>query len=169
MEFIEKRHSMNTSYRNQVIGLFSLLILTAVAIFAQPATVSAAEVRLGIIMDVPRNERSQGFLDLMFQEMRKTLGASRTLRVDEADIRSLEWNNTQTMDHYHSLCGHCDMVVLLGSGAIHKVVADGAFLRPTLGLGVFEPQIQGIPYQEIGVSVPTRRSGFRVRKTSATF
>jgi len=151
MELLESNHPF-LKFRRMAATLIALVFLPVLAHVIVPATALAAEVRLGIIMDVPRNDRSQALLELMVDEMRKTLGSSHALRLDEADILSTDWNFDRTMDHYRALCGQCDVIVLLGSGAIQEVVSDGAFCRPTLGLGVFEPELQGIPFQEIGVS-----------------
>ncbi len=128
----------------RAIGFVVLLLI--------PAITFAEQVRLGVLMDVPKDEVSHGFVKILADEVRATLGTSRPLRLDDADIRSTEWNYSSSVAQYRELASYCDIVVLLGSGSIREVVGEGDFPCPTIGLGVFEPQLEGIPINEIGVS-----------------
>ena len=125
-------------------------LLVVLATF--PTVTLGAEVRLGVLMDVPEDERSSAFVERLADEVRKTLGASNVLRLEDADVQSVDWECSEALTQYHVLSGRCDVIVLIGSGVIHKVVAGGTFPCPTLGLRVFEPQIQGIPFEEPGIS-----------------
>lgn len=151
-------HSLIASLRLFVDALMALPsvprrarhLFRCIAILALlPTTTLGAEVRLGVVMDVPKTETSLCLLETLEDEIQKTLGASHELRFDDADIQSTNWDYTKSLVQYRTLASHCDVILLLGSGAIHEVASNGTFSIPTLGLGVFEPRIQGIPYEEI--------------------
>ncbi|MCP3974044.1 MAG: hypothetical protein GY720_06070, partial [bacterium] len=116
----------------------ALGLLWLVLLLMLPAGASAAEVRLGVLIDAPKDEASRAIVNRLADEVRATLGATRPLRFDDADFRSTEWDYSSAVTHYRALAGVCDVVVVMGSGGIREVAGNGEFPCPTVGLGVFD-------------------------------
>ncbi|MGH1362794.1 MAG: TolC family protein [Calditrichia bacterium] len=112
----------------------------------------AQTVRLGIVADFPENERADVFIQQFKEEIGKTIGSRKTLQLKDSDVLTMDWDYSKATGYYNALVKRCDLVLLLGSGSIHSVLEQGDFPKPTIGLGVFDPEMQNVPLTENGTS-----------------
>lgn len=123
-----------------------------ILLFLIGSIATAQTVRLGILTDFPLDERAEPFFAQLEEELGKTLGSRRTLILNRSDIVNLGWKYENAVSSYEALAKRCNLIILLGSGSIHKVYEQGNFPKPTIGLGVFDTEMQGIALTEDGTS-----------------
>ncbi|MEL6675733.1 MAG: TolC family protein [Bacteroidota bacterium] len=129
----------------QAIALGCLMLFSSLPISAQ-------SYRIGFIADFEKAPELIGFCQQITQSIQKTVGASAVLTLDEQHIRSANWSLEQAVEEIDSLEKSCDLLLLLGSVSMKASLSRDSFNIPTLGLGVFSPQIQEIPFTDKGTS-----------------
>ncbi len=131
-----------------------LLTLVLVSLFF--CTFSVAEdrrsVRIGLVADYVDADLVAFSTQVVKSEIQKTLGSSYDIKLDKADIL-LSRTPEERLNNYRKLTKNCDVIFLYGPLAV-KNLLDGLkkFTKPTFGIGVFDTELQGIPYTEKGTS-----------------
>ncbi len=124
-----------------------------VALFLFTSVLYAQSVKLGVITDFPEEDPRRTKIQTMFlEEIRKTMGSSRDVTLNPSDLLSANWEMAKAQAHYSELVRRCDLIIVLGAVSTKAVVAYNNFNKPTLALGIFEPDVQGIPYTAEGTS-----------------
>ena len=118
-----------------------------------PAILFAQKIDLGIIIDLPATDSRQDVIrTLLLDEIKKTTGSSRQIQLAQADVLSSNWDIETATRHYKALSQRCDLIIVVGAISTKGVVQSNHFPRPTIALGVYDTDIQNIPYREPGVS-----------------
>lgn len=127
-----------------------VLIWTGLALFHSP--VVGQEFRIGIIADSGPSEGLGNLLGAIRAEVQKTMGSTRTVVMDSSQIFPVNWEAEQARKAYERLNNRCDLILLVGSISTNVALETKEFTTPTIGLGIFAPQLQGIPLTEQGTS-----------------
>jgi len=131
--------------QNMLFLLLTILISSSV-LFSQ-------SIKLGIITDFPEDDTRLSKIQKMFiQEIRKTVGGSKEVTLSSSDLLSSNWSTEKTKEHYSELVKRCDLILTLGSVSSKGVVEYNNFTKPTLSIGIFDTEVQGIPYSSNGTS-----------------
>ncbi len=132
---------------------FILLLIIAVSTFgllsAQPTKKS---VKIGVITDFSIENASFSFVTQLKEDIIQTVGNSATITFNNADILSSEYDSNLAKTHYQSLSERVDMVLVIGGASLKGAVSSNFYPVSTLGIGVFDPKLQNIPYTESGTS-----------------
>ena len=113
---------------------------------------SGQTTRLGIVSDYPQDADISQFYESVSDEIRKTVGTSRNVILPKENILAADWNIEKAKAHYLQLTQQADLILVLGSVSIKAVLETGDLPKPTLGLGVFDADMQDVPLTERGTS-----------------
>ncbi len=124
-----------------------------VVFFLFTSTLFAQRVKLGIVTDFSEDDpRRSKIQTVLMAEMRKTMGSSRQITLNPLDVLSANWDIQKAQFHYSALVKRCDLIIVLGAVSTKAVVAYNNFIKPTLALGIFDTDVQGMPYTVEGTS-----------------
>ena len=120
--------------------LVVVLLLTCNGAFGQQA------VRIGIISDFEETDiRFSAFNDYILDEIAKTIGSKYAVQKNDSLLRSSGWNVEKASKQYRELSKHCDLILAIGANSLKGSQQNMPFVIPTIGLGVFHPELQSIP------------------------
>lgn len=103
-------------------------------------------ISIGIISDFEVNDaRFSSLNQLIVDEIKKTVGVKFKVNPDSTNWMSANWNPAQAAANYESLANHCDLIIAIGVNSLQGCQRDTLFKVPTIGIGVFHPEIQNIP------------------------
>lgn len=129
-----------------------LLIVIGLTGVCMCGDLMAQEVRLGIIADLPNEAQLNQLNQPLLEEIRKTLGPSRPVSLVDSNVFTINWKIEPVAERYETLQERVDLILLIGAVSIRGALDRGVFEKPTIGLGVFDTDIQQIPYEEPGIS-----------------
>lgn len=129
--------------------LLLLIFLTTTVQFTQGQNT----LNLGIISDFDKSDqRNYGLNNRLVEQIQKSVGSSYAVLLDNSNSLTSGWDLEQTKLHYQRLTEQCDLILLIGGTSINGALRSGTFSKPTIGLGVFNAEIQQIPYNDQGAS-----------------
>ena len=104
-------------------------------------------IRLGAAADFERSPVLDSIFQVIAREIDKTTGAAR--KVTLAAEHVIYGNNSlqKAKANYDRLVLQVDFMLLVGGVSIKGALGGGAFPKPTIGLGVIDPDLQEIPFQ----------------------
>lgn len=108
--------------------------------------------KIGVIADPDSKDRLGSITESIKTEIQKTLGSARTVEFDPELTFAVNWDQEKAKQSYRSLDGNCDLVLILGSVSARAILDIPALNTPTIAMGIFEPEIQGIPLTKDGTS-----------------
>ena len=110
-------------------------------------------ISLGIISDFDSSdERNYGLNSKLLDQIQKSVGSSYSVSLDQSNSLTSGWDVQQTKLHYQKLTEQCDLILLIGGTSINGALRNETFSKPTIGLGVFNAEVQQIPYNQNGAS-----------------
>lgn len=113
----------------------------------------AQNIKLGIITDFNDDSPEiQFFFGKIKDGIQQTVGTSKTVTLESQNILSSDWDIQKAKDQYSKLQNSVDMIILIGAVSIKGATDYGTFSKPTIGLGVFNTEIQGIPLTDKNTS-----------------
>ncbi|MEM0997750.1 MAG: ABC transporter substrate binding protein [Bacteroidota bacterium] len=112
----------------------------------------AQTFRIGVIADETTLNRVQPMLNRLAAEIQKTVGVSRTVEFAPERTKSIGYDGEKARTVYRNLEGNSDLILLVGTTSIRSVLELPEFTTPTLGIGVFDPKLQAVPYTTKGTS-----------------
>ncbi len=108
--------------------------------------VYAQKTRIGIITDLEKSVAIDSIIQVIVNEIDRTTGSSKEVTLSTGSviygIRSL----ARAAESYTRLAPQVDLVILLGSIST-KGALSSDFNTPAIGLGVTDPGLQGIPFE----------------------
>jgi len=122
--------------------------LLTLFLIASLAPLRAQEFNFGIITDYEQSSELDSIIVMMVKQIDQTIGSGRTVNISSANI---SYNNSSFEEaalNYQDLAEKTDLIILIGGRSIKGVSDQGILPVPTFGLGVVDPNIQSIPYQE---------------------
>ena len=110
-------------------------------------------ISLGIISDFDSSdERNYGLNSKLLDQIQKSVGSSYSVSLEQSNSLTSGWDVQQTKLHYQRLTEQCDLILLIGGTSINGALRNETFSKPTIGLGVFNAEVQQIPYNQNGAS-----------------
>ena len=110
-------------------------------------TYSQKILNLGIISDFDKSDqRNHGLNNKLVEQIQKSVGSSYSVTLDQSNSLTSGWDVQQTKLHYQRLTQQCDIILLIGGTSINGALRNETFPKPTIGLGVFNAELQQIPY-----------------------
>ena len=109
---------------------------------------NAQSLNLGILTDFEKSPQIDSVIQVVVGEIRKTLEASRTVELRSENIRYGVGSLEDAFDQYQGLVSQSDLIIPLGSISLKGSQRSGSFSKPTIGLGVIDPYLQELPYED---------------------
>ncbi|MDG1332586.1 MAG: ABC transporter substrate binding protein [Crocinitomicaceae bacterium] len=110
---------------------------------------SQKTISVGIISDFQASDnRFSALNQLIVDEIEKTVGSKYILTADSSNWLSSNWNAIDAASHYSSLAKRTDLIIAIGVNSLQGCQQSAPFAVPTIGVGVFHPEIQNIPITE---------------------
>jgi len=104
----------------------------------------SGQIKIGIISDLEENVQSKRIINSLIQQIDKTTGINRKVESKTEwqtfDIKSI----SEAQDAYGDL--DVDLVLLFGGLSTSALASISNLSTPVIGIGVVDPKMQGIPY-----------------------
>jgi outer membrane protein TolC len=126
-----------------VSGIATILLL---AFLLSLHPLRAQDYSLGVITDYPKSVQLDSVLEIMTDQIDRTIGATGRVILDNEDISYGNATRSQIVDNYIKISQIKDFIILVGGESVKGVYNNGKFPKPTFGIGIIDPAIQGIPY-----------------------
>lgn len=111
------------------------------------------EVKIGVIIDYKYNaEQRKNIKKNISTEVGKTLGSSGKVSITDDDIVFANYNTNVIEQTYAKLTSSCNVIVLVGLQSTKTILETNAIVKPTISLGITNPELQGIPLLQNGNS-----------------
>ena len=137
---------MRMNKKCRFLFLVAFLLVSSV-VFGQK------QLKIGVISDFdPGGNEFQTFLNQIEREIQNTLGSAYQAKISNDLVKSASWDMKLAQKEYASIETEADLILLLGSVSIGSVVDKQEFSVPTIGVGVFDAQMQHVPLTEKGSS-----------------
>ena len=122
--------------------IFVLLILI---IIVKAAT--AQTLTLGIVTDFEKASELDSIFQVFTEEINRTTGPAKEFTLDLEQAVSYNVNTFEgAQKEYNRHSANADLVILFGSKSVRGCVDQNSFPVPTIGLGVIDPHLQDLPY-----------------------
>ena len=105
-------------------------------------------LNLGILTDFNKSPEIDSVIQVIVDEINKTIGPSQSLVLKSENIRYGVGNLDNVLDYYNELVPLSDLIIPFGSISIKGSLRSETLPKPTIGLGVIDPSLQEIPYEE---------------------
>ncbi|MEM7551233.1 MAG: TolC family protein [Bacteroidota bacterium] len=125
---------------HKICGFFLVVTLAT--------SVNAQEIRLGIVTDFNKTERLDSVFSIMANQIDQTTGAGVKASLNNSDIIYDNTSLEQARASYDQIVSKVDFVLLIGAVSVKGAAFGGSFSKPTIGLGVDDPNLQQIPFQD---------------------
>lgn len=112
------------------------------------ADAHAREVRVGLLADVREPEQLGPLAKQLAKNINKTLGTRHSVSIAHDD--ALSSADGEPAEAYRRLTAACDLLIVVGPVSLAAVPADPQ--KPTFGVGVVSPELQGLPLRADGTS-----------------
>lgn len=125
--------------------------LTTVMLLFATISVFSQNISLGISTDFEKSADTDSLFNLIISDINKTVTASYSLKSGDDLINYGNKNINQAVYSYNKLRINCDLILLIGSVSTVGALQSSAIDVPTIAIGVIDPFLQGLPYNN-GVS-----------------
>lgn len=116
--------------------------------------VNAQEYNLGVVTDFQQSVELDSVLQKMVNQIDQTAGSGKKIILQKANV----YYNCQTLEeadeNYQQIAARTDVVILLGGVSIKGAAQRKLFDKPTIGLGLIDPELQNIPYKDGKSGIP---------------
>lgn len=106
------------------------------------------QIRLGIVSDFPQSPVIDSVLQVMTMDIDRTTGSAKKVTLAPEHIIYESNSLEQARANYDLIAPRVDFVILIGGVSIKGAVINGPFPKPTIGLGIIDPDLQEIPFQD---------------------
>jgi len=115
---------------------------------------NAQEYKLGVVTDFQQSVELDSVLQIMVSQIDQTAGSGKKIILQKADV----YFNCQTLEeadeNYQRIAARTDVVILLGGVSIKGAAQRKLFDKPTIGLGLIDPELQNISYKDGKSGIP---------------
>ena len=122
---------------------YLLLIL-----FAWSNQLFSQNIELGIVTDFQRSPVIDSVFQVITLEMDRTTGSAKKVTLAPEHVIYGSNSLEQARVNYDRINPQVDFVILVGGISVKGALINGAFPKPTIGLGIIDPSLQDIPFQE---------------------
>ena len=140
-----------TKVKTTVVAIFAALVLG----FGLPASPTSAQIEkrdlyIGLLLDLrPEEANAERNLVLLKEEIRKALGANRTVHFLSAHRRfSVDYADYLSLANDPSV----DLIIAAGPAGAAMLATQGALPKPTIAVGILDVELQQMPLVGSGVS-----------------
>ncbi len=119
-----------------------LLILCA----AGSTCAFSQDVRIAISSDYERSAQADSLFTAIVSEMDRTVGAARQITLLNEGIKYGNRSIEQALASYNELSPQADIILLIGSISTVGALQRTSLVKPTIAVGVVDPELQGLPY-----------------------
>lgn len=124
-------------------NILFILFLTSISLVGY----SQQTISLGILSDFEKTDKRSQFINKMIlDEIQKVTGSRYNVILNEKHHLSSNWDKNQAVSGYKKLSTSCDLIILIGGISVQGGLKNQPISVPTIGLGVFNTDIQQIPY-----------------------
>lgn len=111
------------------------------------------EVNIGVIVDYKYNDiQRKNIKENITTEVGKTLGSSGKVSIIDDNIVFANYNIDVIEQTYAKLTNSCNVIVLVGLQSTKTILKANTIVKPTISLGITNPELQGIPLLQNGNS-----------------
>lgn len=114
-------------------------------LFSNSFKLSAQDFKIGIITDFEKNEIVDSVFHTLLEEVNRTTGAGKNFTLNQDHVKFEVKALNESAPYYESLSKEVDFIWLVGSVSTKGMVGN-AFIVPTIGLGLTDPEIEEIPF-----------------------
>ena len=100
---------------------------------------------IGIVTDFDKSAIVDSVIQAMVNEIDRTTGASRKVTLSADNIIYSTQGLSQAATNYNLIAPKVSLVILIGSVSTKGALSTG-FSTPTIGLGIYDPGLQEIPF-----------------------
>ena len=132
--------------RYLAFGVFFFFLLVVSEICAQS---EKERVAIGVLVD-DKSQRANIWIEQLKRELDALLGAKYHIQILEENILSTDWSASVAAKNYDHLVEDRDIDIIIGFGVLTgSVIAQReTYQKPVIALGIFDPQLQGLPAVE---------------------
>ena len=124
-------------------NILFILLITFISLVGY----SQQTISLGILSDFEKtDERSQFINKMLLEEIQKVTGSRYNVSFNKENHISCNWDKNQAITGYKKLSSSCDLIILIGELSVQGALNNQPIFVPTIGLGVFNTDIQQIPF-----------------------
>ena len=125
-----------------IFGVFFLLTLSPQEITAQ----SEKDIQVGILVD-GEQLRTGELIAKLRDEFETLLGSKYNIQIPSAKILDAGWTAANASANYDRLAQDRDVDIIVGLGILtgSAIAEKGAYSKPVIALGIFEPELFGLP------------------------
>ena len=105
--------------------------------------IEAKEIKLGIISDFRENFLKKELFSIK-DEIQKGIGASHSIVMEDSYLKYADWDTDKAIRAYKELENSCDIIIAIGTISIQAATQKGEVTKPTIGIGVFDTEIQNV-------------------------
>lgn len=127
-------------------GVFLFFLSVVPEICAQS---QKERVTIGVIVD-DKSQRVNIWLEQLKRELDALLGAKYHIQILENNILNADWSASIAAKNYDRLMQDQGVDIIIGFGVLtSSVIAQrGTYQKPVIAMGIFDPQLQGLPAVE---------------------
>lgn len=107
----------------------------------------AQQYTVGISTDFPKNELTDSLFAAIVNEIDRTLGSTGNFRLPNDQVIYDNADLDQAQESYNQLRTN-DFILLVGAISTVGALQNESFDVPSIAIGVVDPELQGIPYQD---------------------
>jgi len=127
-------------------------VILVLVLFAT-ISLSAQGINIGVLSDFPADDARLAKIKSRLQsEIQKTVGASKQVLIDSKNVRGANWDLQTAQENYMDLNKKCDLIVIVGTVSTKGVVDLNQYKKPTIAVGIYDPEMQKIPFNPNGTS-----------------
>ena len=117
-------------------------------------SVRAQEYKIGIVTDFAQSTELDSIIQSIVKQFDQTLGSGKNVTLFNENISYRNLSLEETTKNYNRVADKTDLVILIGGNSIKAVTKQKSFPKPTFGIGVIDPLIQEIPYNNGKSGIP---------------
>lgn len=137
-----------TSMKQKCVKIsFLVLCISIGSLISVMSQNSANTLRVGFITDFEKTNSSYFFVEDLKTEISSTIGNTASIEFSDSNILSSNWNKETAQNLYKSLSKKVDVIVVVGAFSLEGIAELQTFEKPIVGVGVFSPQLQKIPFK----------------------
>ena len=122
---------------------YLLLIL-----FAWSNQLFSQNIELGIVTDFQQSPVIDSALQVITLEMDRTTGSAKKVTLAPEHVIYGSNSLEQARANYDQINPQVDFMILVGGISVKGALINGTFPKPTIGLGIIDPVLQEVPFQE---------------------
>jgi outer membrane protein len=125
--------------------IYQLLLVLYCCLYA--SQISAQQnIQIGILTDIKDKTAISPFLDILKNEIQRTIGSDYTIKIADKDIINGITTSLESKESYQQLeKRNLNFILIFGPKSLTGIAKKKAFIVPTIAVGILDGQLQGLP------------------------